>query len=87
VIATADDFNRSGMGGCKLWEAQRMRAERAVTFAVVRAYCSRTVSDAINDYLAEQIWRALRDTGKHRMTFRAVGWADEDRQEIESRYR
>lgn len=29
VIATAADFSRSGYGGFKLWEAQRMRARDA----------------------------------------------------------
>lgn len=38
VIATATDFNRSGMGGCKLWEAQMWRARQQVKWSAVKAY-------------------------------------------------
>jgi hypothetical protein len=76
VIATATDFNRSGMGGCKLWEAQMWRAKDAVKWKAVRAYSSAIMADALSSYLCQQIAEALCGKG-HKITFRAVGYSDE----------
>jgi hypothetical protein len=84
VIATAADFNRSGMGGCKLWEAQMYRVTDAVKWKAVQAYCSPVVSDALSKYLLEQIATALIGKG-HKITVRAVGWGDEVDAELRAR--
>lgn len=73
VIATEADFDRSGYGGCKLWEAQRMRVNRAIAWSAVRAYCSPAVTDALTSYLLEQIAREMRNKG-HKVTLREIGW-------------
>lgn len=84
VIATATDFNRSGMGGCKLWEAQMWRARDQVKWAMVRAYCSPAVTDALSSYLLEQIANEMIRKG-HKLTLRAVGYPDDVRSEVERR--
>lgn len=84
VIATAADFNRSGMGGCKLWEAQMWRAKDQVKYATVRAYCSPVVANALSSYLLGQIAEELCRKG-HKITVRAIGYADDVRAEIERR--
>lgn len=84
VIATATDFNRSGMGGCKLWEVQMWRAKDQVKWATVRAYCSKVVADALSSYLLGQIAEELVKKG-HKITVRAVGYPEEVRAEIERR--
>src|SRR4051812_10217573 len=63
VIATAADFSRSGMGGCKLWEAQLYRVRDAVKWKAVQAYCSPALSDALSKYLLEQIADAMCGKG------------------------
>lgn len=82
VIATAADFNRSGYGGYKLWEAQRMRAQDQVKWATVRAYCSAVIVEAVDSYLSTQIADALCRKG-HRITVRSVGYPEDVAQEIE----
>lgn len=84
VIATASDFNRSGMGGCELWEAQMWRARDQVKYATVRAYCSTVVSDAITSYLSTQIADELCRKG-HKITLRAVGYPEDVALEIQRR--
>lgn len=84
VIATAADFNRSGMGGCTLWEAQMWRARDQVKWATVRAYCSSIVIDAIDSYTMTQIADALLRKG-HKLTLRAIGYPEDVRTEVESR--
>lgn len=81
VIATATDFNRSGMGGCKLWEAQMWRARDAVKWKVVRAYCSTALADALSNYLCSSIADALCQKG-HKITCRAIGYDDEIAAEV-----
>jgi hypothetical protein len=76
VIATASDFNRSGYGGFKIWEAQRSRACQAVKWKAVQAYCSTAVSDALSSYLCEQVADALISKG-HKLSVRAVGYSEE----------
>lgn len=84
VIATVADFARDGYGGCKLWEAQRMRATKFVWWEVVKAYSSPVLSDDLGDYLLDQIGEALRRKG-HKLTLRAVGYSEEMAAEIERR--
>lgn len=84
VIATATDFERSTPGGCHLYEGQKYRAKRQVIFAVIAAYCSSAMSSVIDDYVAERIWDALRNKGKHRLTYRSVGYSGDVKAEIES---
>jgi hypothetical protein len=73
VIASVSDFNPSGMGGCTLYFAQRSRVRGQLSHAIVSAYCSRVVSDALERYDCEQIVRKL----KGRMTFVPIGHPDE----------
>ena len=82
VIATASDFNRSGYGGFKLWEAQRMRAKEAVMRNTVRAYCSEPLVEALNSYLMDQIAEAMQRKN-HKITFHAVGYPDDVKCDIE----
>jgi hypothetical protein len=84
VIATAADFNRSGYGGYKLWEAQRSRAQQAVKWKAVRAYCSTVMADALSSYLLEQISDQLCQKG-HKITVRAIGYSEEIANEVARR--
>jgi len=84
VIATATDFNRSGMGGCKLWEAQMWRARDAVKWKAVRAYSSPIMADALSNYLCTSIADALCQKG-HKITLRAIGWGDDVAAEVARR--
>lgn len=85
VIATAADFNRSGMGGCKLWEAQMWRARDAVRRKAVIAYCSTVVANVLSSYLLEQICSELVSRGGHKLTLRAVGYPEDVQAEVERR--
>lgn len=84
VIATATDFNRSGMGGCKLWEAQKWRASDQVKWAAVRAYCSDVIVKSISSYISTQIADELCRKG-HKITYRAIGYPDDVAAEVERR--
>lgn len=81
VIATAADFNRSGYGGFKLWEAQLQRARQAVKWKAVDAYCSSVVTESLSGYLREQVADALVGKG-HKISIRAVGYSDEIAAEV-----
>jgi hypothetical protein len=84
VIATAADFNRSGMGGCELWEAQMWRARDAVKWQAVRAYCSTIMIEALSNYTMTKIADELCSKG-HKITLRAIGWGDDVAAEIKRR--
>jgi hypothetical protein len=78
VIATAADFQRSGYGGFKLWEAQKIRARDAVKRQAVRAYCSEVLTNALESYTIERIADdLLTKRGGHKITMRSVGYLDE----------
>lgn len=62
VIASASDFATDGYGGCSLQEAQTIRARRSLCHAVVDAYCSRVVLDALSTHDCEQIVGKLGGT-------------------------
>lgn len=81
VIATATDFNRSGIGGCHLWEAQMWRARDAVKWKAVRAYSSTIMADALSNYLCTSIAEALCQKG-HKITCRAIGYDDDVAAEV-----
>lgn len=85
VAATHADFDRSGYGGCKLWEAQRMRASDAVKRQAVRAHCSEIVTKHLESYTIDRIAEDLVNRGKWKVTFRAIGW-DEAATEAVQRY-
>ncbi len=78
VIASVNDFDRSGYGGCKLVEAQRMRAERMLAYAVVNAYCSPRLVRAIEDYQAQHIVRRLITDHGCKRTIVEIGYGTED---------
>lgn len=84
VMATHADFDHSGFGGFKTWEAQRHRAVKFAKWALVKAYASPAMTDALEGYDLEQIAGKLLRKG-HRLTLRAVGWPDDVQREIEER--
>jgi hypothetical protein len=84
VIATSADFDRTGIGGCKLWEAQLWRTRDSVKWKAIRVYCSANIADAISNYIAEQIADSLCKKG-HKITFRAIGYSEEITKEVERR--
>lgn len=87
VIATAADFERSGYGGFKLWEAQKMRARDNVRRETIRRYSSAALSDALDGYAVDVICERLftRADGSHKITYRAVGYDDDTADAIERR--
>lgn len=82
VIATASDFDRQTPGGFKLWEGQRHRARQSVMWNTVKAYSSTALSDAVDYYLAEQLFNAMQRKSNHRITYRAVGYSDDIAAEV-----
>lgn len=83
VIATHADFDRSSPGGCKIWEGQKWRARDQVKWATVRAYCSDIIVKSISSYISTQIAEELCQNGGHKITYRAIGYADDDAAAIE----
>ena len=72
VVASVSDFESSGYGGFTLRQAQEMRAERQLAYAVVRAYCSEMILEGFETYDCEQILRRLVHKGA-RVTLIPVG--------------
>jgi hypothetical protein len=85
VIATAADFERSGYGGFKLWEAQKIRARDAVRRETIRRYSSPTLSDALDGYAIDVVCERLfaRAPTSHKITYRAVGYDGDTADAIE----
>jgi hypothetical protein len=73
VVAHAFDFERQGYGGFKLWEAQRLRVKRSVVRQFIEHYTYGDMPAAIDEYAGEQIVSNLRNKGKLRLTFFAIG--------------
>ena len=73
VVAHAFDFDRSGYGGYKLWEAQRHRVKLAVTHEYLSRYTYGPVAAAIERYDAEKIVNKLRQTGKLKLKLIDIG--------------
>lgn len=70
VITHAADFERSRPAGFELKEAQQMRCRDELVRAVVRAYCSPVVADALDVSDCDRIVRKL--DGK--MHFICIGY-------------
>lgn len=77
VAATHADFDRSGYGGFKLWEAQRIRCSDAVKRKAVRVYCSEIVTAHLESYTLDRIAEDLIQRGKWRVTYRAIGYPED----------
>lgn len=77
VAATHADFERSGYGGFKLWEAQKHRAGDTVKRQAVRAYCSELVTAHLESYTIDRMAEDLMQRGKWRITYRAVGYPED----------
>lgn len=73
VMATACDFDKSGYGGFKLHEAQRIRARDRMRAAYFRAMCPSPVATAINAYHADSIFRELVNNEDYKEQFILVG--------------
>jgi hypothetical protein len=85
VIASAVDFDLSGYGGFKLWEAQRIRAERSVKAKAIRAYCSDMLFNSLEGYTVERMAEDLIQRGKHKVVLLAIGYPDDVAAEIKRR--
>ena len=73
VVAHCFDFDKSGYGGFKLWEAQRIRVRDRIVRQYVNTFCYGDMASAIEDHQARQIVDNLRNKGKLRLTFVAIG--------------
>lgn len=73
VVAHAFDFERSGYGGFKLWEAQRLRAKSGVIAKYIAAYCYGPVASAMREHMREEVVRELIRAKKLTLTFVAIG--------------
>ena len=76
VIASVSDFDRSGYGGFSLLEGQTMRAKRALSHAVIHAYCSEVLSRVMETYDCERLLDRMVRDGAH-ITIVPVGQKDE----------
>lgn len=72
-ICEATDFDRSGYGGFKLKEAQRMRCKAELARQVVRTYASSQLSRAVEQHQCEQIMRDLQSRFKCKVKVVFVG--------------
>lgn len=77
VYAHAFDFDRSGYGGFKLWEAQKMRAKRFCVDGYIKNYVGGDAAAVLDDHDAGRIVDRLCRDKKYRMTFVAVGYGPE----------
>lgn len=78
VVAEVTDFERSGYGGFKLHEAQRIRCMRALNREIMSRFASRVLLNAISDYHAENIVdRMIEDQG-YRKHFILIGHAEDE---------
>jgi hypothetical protein len=59
IIESVSDFDRSGYGGYTLQEGQKMRVQRRLAWAVIKAYCSEMILDGFDDGDAERIVQRL----------------------------
>lgn len=78
VIATETDFGGLPHCGYTLRNGQEYRAINALKYAAVRAYCSRALSDALDGYAVDVVFRRLKDAG-HRVTIIPIGHKDDER--------
>lgn len=60
AIVSVADFNPDGVNGMRLREGQEWRVRRKLAQAIVVAYCSPVISDALDDYDCEQIVGKLK---------------------------
>lgn len=74
VVVSVSDFKEQAPGGYTLYEAQRERCKRKLSVAVVNAYCSTVVCEALDDYDCGQIVRKL----KGKITFIPINHPDSD---------
>lgn len=74
IVAHAFDFDRSSYGGFKLWEAQRIRAKKAVIREYIDRYCYGVMAKGIDEYTRERIVEKLRTDKALKMTFIAFGY-------------
>lgn len=84
VIATHADFDRSGYGGFKRWQAQKMRAGKFVAWATIKAYASPALTDALDSYDLERCFEALVRKGGHKRVYKSVGWPADVAADVES---
>lgn len=78
VYAHAFDFNLNGYGGFKLWEAQRIRAKKAVIGQFISKWTYGDVASVMDDYDAEKIVTGLCQKKNYRMTYVNIGHQIED---------
>lgn len=84
VIATHADFDQSGYGGFKLWQAQKMRAGKFVAWATIKAYASPALTDSLDSYDLEMCFEALIGKGGHKRIYKSVGWPADVAEKVES---
>ena len=78
VVASGDDFDRSGCGGFELHEAQKIRARDKARGAFFRNTCSIKVAQAINSYHSDSILREICGREGYKEQFILVGHPDAD---------
>ena len=76
VIETVADFDKSRSGGFNLQESQKMRAKRALIGKVVRAYCSPSLTDNIEEYTYQRIFEDLLNKGA-KIHYEFIGHSEE----------
>ena len=82
VIAAESDFENSAYSGFSLGKSQSMRARNAVQRDAVRKYCSPVLTDCLDGHSFDRIAELMRIKG-HKITLRAVGYNDAEKNEIE----
>lgn len=84
VIAAHADFDQSGYGGFKLWQAQKMRAGKFAAWATIKAYASPALTESFDSYDLERCFEALVRKGGHKRVYKSVGWPADVAEDVES---
>lgn len=82
VIAAESNFDTSCYSGFTLPKSQSMRARSAVQREVIRQYCSPAMYDCLDGHTVDRI-AELMMCKDHKITLRAVGYNDAEKNEIE----
>jgi hypothetical protein len=76
VVASVTDFERQAPGGCSLFEGQKWRAQRMLSFAAIRAFCSPVIVKAMDEFRCDEIVNTLIHKHGFTRTIIPVGHKD-----------
>lgn len=76
AVATVSDFDRGGYGGFSLYQSQMIRAERALAYEMLRAFCNPIIAQVTQEYRAKEIMQEMCRNHGYKVTVIPVGHKD-----------